>query len=352
MDTIAVSVVVPVYNGGIKVKKCLQCLDDQDFDKEYEVLIIDDASPDNSVEVLTATISRLKNKSRFKVFTSEKNGRAGAARNRGVELAKGEYVLFIDQDDYPDRSLLGSLYSLSDHGRIDLISCGIGDLRSTELRPPTIAGQITIAQRKDSYMRYGYVFANLIRRQILIDHDIRFPENLMFEDVLYLASLWAHIETYANTKEVLYYRVGDDQSQTSQMNAHKFNDRIDSALWYLDHYKSDKAISTLEQEVQAQAFYYVFESIVSMMLAHEELFDADVFDRCWKLGHEIDPSWDYLFQYENKMSRKRLSLLHEIYLDKEAFFQMAPKERKLSRIKGSPIMQPIKKVYKRLTHRL
>lgn len=350
MQSPAISVVIPVYNGGVKVTECLHRLASQDFDLDFEVILVDDASPDDSVTSMRDTISGLPNKDRFRIIECSENGKAGTARNRGVAEARGEYILFIDQDDYPDISLLRILYSLSEGGSIDCISCGVQDKHSVYLRDD-ISGSITPAIRSDMSLRHGYVFGNLLKRKMLIDNNIRFPENVFFEDVLYNVSLWGHLSSYRCTDEVLYFREIDEDSQTASMSLAKLKDRISASRWYMDRFQNDDAMKATEDAAKTQALYYMFESPILWMLHEPSLYDENLASQCIELARRINPSWDFVHNNEKRFSSKELKLLQQIYSGQKHLAKIVPKYHLIEKAKQSLSLKPLKAVYKRIRNR-
>ena len=100
-----VSIVVPVFNTKREVlKKCLECLIDQSY-QNIEIIVVDDCSNNSSIDILTSY-----NDKRIKVFVNEKNNGVSFCRNRGIDNSKGEYIIFIDSDDYCDKNLIKYLY--------------------------------------------------------------------------------------------------------------------------------------------------------------------------------------------------------------------------------------------------
>ena len=98
MTNIKVSVIIPAYNTENQITKCLNSVLNQTL-KEIEIIVIDDGSTDNTLELINnfkLTDSRI-------TVISQENKKQGAARNRGIEIAKGEYIGFVDSDDYIDR---------------------------------------------------------------------------------------------------------------------------------------------------------------------------------------------------------------------------------------------------------
>lgn len=102
-EEIETSIIIPNYNGSKYIEKCLQSIENQTYDK-YEVIIIDDGSTDESVKIIEKYI---KNSNIKIIFIQQFNQNAAVARNRGLEIAKGKYLYFIDSDDelYDENSL-------------------------------------------------------------------------------------------------------------------------------------------------------------------------------------------------------------------------------------------------------
>ncbi len=106
-----ISVILPVYNVGNYLKECLNSIINQSL-KEIEIICINDGSKDNSLEILNEYAAKDE---RFVIFSQENQGQ-GVARNKGVELAKGEYIQFIDPDDWVETDMLETLYNFAkDH---------------------------------------------------------------------------------------------------------------------------------------------------------------------------------------------------------------------------------------------
>ena len=105
-DQISISVIVPVYNGEPFLKKCIDGLLKQDFSQNFEIIIVDDASTDNSLKLIKSY-----NLSNLKLLSLPVNSGPSAARNLGLKNAVGEYLFFIDVDDTMELNALKTLYS-------------------------------------------------------------------------------------------------------------------------------------------------------------------------------------------------------------------------------------------------
>ena len=315
MRDIRISVIIPLYNGADRIIKCIDMFDAQDCAFDYEVLVIDDCSTDNSAALVAQHLKELHHSDSFHLIRSPKNGRAGAARNAGVVAAKGHYILFNDQDDFPDTKMLRVLWENSKDGQVDLVSCAVLDRwGSPYFRPEIMADyKLSAEERGHLFSRYGYVFASLIKRSVLIKNNLFFPENLLFEDCLYNAGLLSCVGSVQTIKDVLHYRTTDPSSQTASITSKKINDRIDAVKIYLDAYTENDKIHPYMPAIKRLAFYYVYLSCMLWLLAIPKLYTKELFDRCRAEGKALDMSWEEVLRKETAFSKPLLYLLKLIY---------------------------------------
>lgn len=115
-----ISIIIPVYNVNKYIEKCIVSLLAQTHDN-FEAILIDDGSPDNSIEIAKSII---KGDPRF-IFLSKENGGQGSARNMGIDLAKGEYITFLDSDDYIEPTFLQDMHAQLISTNADICVCNI-----------------------------------------------------------------------------------------------------------------------------------------------------------------------------------------------------------------------------------
>ena len=167
-----ISVIIPVYNGEKYLKKCLKSLEQQTF-AEFELIIINDGSTDRSQQI----IDEFSQRSTCKVNNIEKENQGqAAARNQGVILAQGKYVVFVDCDDYVEKDYLEVLYYAAESHGSDIVSCGYHyvDENGARLR------DVKLTSRDwELYGRAGLfaVWGKIFRRDFILEKNMKFPEN-------------------------------------------------------------------------------------------------------------------------------------------------------------------------------
>ncbi len=183
---IKVSIIVPVYNVEKYLTECLNSLVGQTL-KDIEIVAVNDGSKDNSLRILEEYAEKDK---RIKII-NQKNAGLSAARNRGVEAATGEFVAFIDSDDWVDLDFCEKLYTAATEEKADIAA---GELVWYE-NPQKNVKQICYKRKlvckglKEKYYKllngsaYCYVCNKIYRRETLIKSGVVFPEGKVYEDM-------------------------------------------------------------------------------------------------------------------------------------------------------------------------
>lgn len=217
---ILVSAIIPVYNSEEFLEECIESLRNQTL-KEIEMIFINDGSTDNSLEILK---KYEKIDSRIKVI-DQKNSGPSIARNRGIEIAKGEYISFIDSDDWIDIDMYKQMYNINKNGKIDLVVCDVVSVENGIETYEQILSKELIEYDKDMIKEYmiswlisnsGYnSMANkLFKRKLIVDHNIKLDsESNYAEDWKFNLDFleFADSASYIN-KGFYYYRRGHESS--------------------------------------------------------------------------------------------------------------------------------------------
>lgn len=188
------SIVVNMYNTAKYMPRCLETLLEQDIPQtEYEIILVDDCSPDNSLEVAKEYVAQYKN---VRVCTHEKNKGLAAARNTGIDAAKGQYLSFVDPDDYIEKNSLAALLKQMDDEQLDMLRFNYQkvdeeyrNVPDSEIEarfdytPSLMTGMEYLAHR----LGVGcYVWAYIYRLDFIKQTGIRFFEGCFFDDTPWL----------------------------------------------------------------------------------------------------------------------------------------------------------------------
>lgn len=210
-----ISVIVPVYNVESYLEKCIESIQNQSY-KSLEIILVNDGSTDSSGDICDKYAACDK---RIRVI-HQKNGGISSARNTGLEVANGDYIAFVDSDDYIDFKMYEDLLNILKEYNLDIIDCGSFRDKNGMITGGCNDGQIEIYEKDDALrlaMHDGFtsVWNKLYKRDIVI--SIRFPEGRKFEDsaISYLYIANANRIGHIN-RSYYYYRLNlNSITQTS-----------------------------------------------------------------------------------------------------------------------------------------
>lgn len=232
-----ISIIVPIYNKEKYLKKTLDSIINQKY-KNLEIILVDDCSTDGSYEICK---EYLEKDSRIKLLRNEKNSGVSKTRNMGLDNASGEYIGFVDADDYIEESMYDVLLKDMFEYDLDFVQCGIS-LSDDQVR--TTYYDIVFYDNADLIL-YNYltenvfsdvVFDKLFKKDII--GDIRFREDLLIhEDTEFISNVVARSNKAATVGYVLYhyaYKKGDSLTGSYDFNKEKnfleVFDRIESFI--------------------------------------------------------------------------------------------------------------------------
>jgi glycosyltransferase involved in cell wall biosynthesis len=214
---------MPVYNAGEYLTRAIGDVLKQSL-TELELICVNDGSTDNSLSIIK---SFMKRDSRIKLV-SQQNGGTSVARNTGLEIASGEYIIFLDADDFYDKNLLKSLYEVAERESLDVAVARFDiyndsqDKYSVPMEEPHsgifVDGSVSSKNEYPDFIlssTTGYVWNKLFRATFIKNMEIRFdPELYVFEDVCFVCSALALAERVGRIDDILiHHRVYSEQSR-------------------------------------------------------------------------------------------------------------------------------------------
>lgn len=191
---IKISVIVPVYNVEKYLEDCIQSLVSQTLE-EKEVIFINDGSTDNSLKILEDY--QIKNDF-IKIINQENQGQS-VARNKGIDLAKGKYIIFVDSDDWIEKDALQKLYNFINNTDYDFLNFPITNYniltKKKEKKEYGFNEDLEGKMILQNYFKRFIITASMnkvIKTSILKENNIKYPEDLIYEDLIFNLKLCMH----------------------------------------------------------------------------------------------------------------------------------------------------------------
>lgn len=236
-----VSVVLPVYNVENYLDECLESFLNQSI-KDFELIAINDGSTDNSLNILKTYENKFKNL----IILDQENKGLSATRNRGIEVATGEYVIFIDSDDMLVPKALEKLYKLSKDNELDITvydalrveeNTGEEDYGFYDRSKVYKKSLLSKEEFFKGVIKKGMIHApfHIFKREFLTKHNLRFKEELLHEDELFSMTAYQYINKVGYVNDMLYVRRYRDNSIMSN-NIYENEKSLNSYLYILEEF--------------------------------------------------------------------------------------------------------------------
>ena len=265
-----VSVILPVYGVAAYIEKCAQSLLNQTL-QEMEFLFVDDHGPDNSIDLLKQTIKGHPREKQFRVLTPEHNLGAGMARNFAIPEAKGEYIAFVDSDDWIEPDMFETLYNAAKAQDSDL--CYSQEYKDYEdhssatiiLCNPTVEpGEFTYDKKAFFLTHYvSYFTTFLFKRSFIEQHAVRFPEDRSADDSFFLACALMTADSIARVDKPLYHYLIRPGSVTTTKDSVKYKKRLTVFSKLMAYAKAQGVYDGLKQELD---FLYIKKGYISSLV--------------------------------------------------------------------------------------
>lgn len=260
MSNIKLSIIVPIYNVAPYLRKCVDSLLAQDY-SDYEIILVDDGSPDACPQIcdeyaIKSQESRVKSHELPCIrVIHRKNGGLSAARNSGIEVAQGKYIMFVDSDDYIEPNVLGGLIAQIERDNLDVLRYRLqyvnpqyeayNPYKSDPFKgndySEEVTDGVTFLNERMSTACYAWVF--LIKRNIIISaqnsafsnqlkekDNCLFTEGIYFEDTDWTPRMLVKAHRVASTNMVVYNYLQREGSITKAVNRSKQQKVLDDKM--------------------------------------------------------------------------------------------------------------------------
>lgn len=246
-----VSVIVPIYKVENYLRKCVDSIISQTY-SNLEIILVDDGSPDNCGKICD---DYKQKDNRIKVIHKE-NGGLSDARNAGIDIATGRYIVFIDSDDYIHNKMIEYLHNGIIENNAQVSVCGVKKVKDgqAQICEDINLPEIVIIQSNEDKTKYYFEsnyeeFTVAWNKMYPVEYfkEIRYPKGKIHEDEFTTYKLLEKADRIAFIKDHLYYYVQRGDSIMGESFNEKRLLRLDAYLERLDHYKNNKKYDWYEK---------------------------------------------------------------------------------------------------------
>ena len=276
-----ISVIVPIYNAENCIKKCIESILNQ-TKKELEIILINDGSTDNTEEIINQGI--------------------GKTRNFGIEKATGEFIMFLDSDDYMSKDECELLYKKCINEDLDICICDfyrVYDDRKEETKLPSFNSS-SLKENVDIITENLNPWGKIFSKKLIIDNKIRFVEDLKYEDAPFL------IETFCNAKKIgkvnkpLHYYVIHDNSETTVRDKRCFD--IFKIVDKIRKYTKNKEY--LKEKIDKLTVRIITNYTIQQRNQNDKKIAMEFIDKAFDYLKKEVPNYKSNKYYENRGFRK------------------------------------------------
>lgn len=272
---VKVSIIIPVYNTENYLRKCLDSVCNQTL-KDIEIICINDCSPDNSLEILK---EYQKNDNRIKIIDFKENRGVSIARNTGIDVATGEYIGFIDSDDWIDFDYYEKLYNKAKEHYSDLVIGNVVEENELGVKS-SLLSDLVLSKVSENKLNFNLLFVlGLYKKSLLLDNNIIFIENCIY---------------------------GEDRLLPLMASFYAKNFQIDTTTYY--HYLRNSISITKKSKNE--------KIMDSFILYNEQIFDFLAYQNISKEDYltVVSHFWDEMLAFVlNLKEALRSRYLHEFY---------------------------------------
>lgn len=280
-----VSVIVPIYNVEKYLEKCINSLLSQTLE-DIQIILVNDGSKDNSGNI--AREYEKNNKNRI-IYVEKENGGLSDARNYGLKYATGDFVAFLDSDDYIEKNAYEEMYNKAIEENADYVECDFIWEFPNKIR---VDKQYPYKNKKEmlSFVRV-VAWNKLIKSQLITDNNLEFPKGLRYEDVEFTYKLIPFVNKFAYVDKPFIHYV---QREGSIANVQ--NERTAEIFTVLDNviefYKKNNIYEEYRDELEYNyARYLLCSSLKRMCKIKDKTIREKLLTESWERLNLNFPNW-------------------------------------------------------------
>lgn len=297
-----VSVIIPIYNVEEYLPKCLDSVINQTY-KDLEIICVNDCSPDNCDKILQDYASKDE---RIKIINREKNGGLSAARNTGMDAATGEYIYFIDSDDWIDNDYIEQMVKAALKNKAEVVLNTNILLHKADKTPWQHMPQYTMNFAKDQFLDAQSCILNIIwntwaylwKKSFLDRINARFPEGYVIEDIYFQATTLVYLNQLYIIRNGAYHYIQRPSSIMGSLSSKSLIPIIKIMNKIYDYYSSNNLIDKISV------------CLISNMLLPNN--NSDKLKQCILLKDYFSKIYIFVRNNQNLYSKTALTLFEDV----------------------------------------
>ena len=267
-----VSVIIPIYNASSTLEKCLNSIINQTY-KNLEIICIDDSSTDSSLDI----IKEYKTKdNRIVLLTNDVNSGPGYTKEKGITNATGDYLAFVDSDDYIELNMMEKMLDYIALNKLDIVRCSYSSYINNKLYKndmsfdtgilnSTLKEKFIIGLLNGSIPAYMQLL--IINKRFLDKAKIELGKQYFLEDLLFYLKLFNTTNKIGIINETLYNYVINDNGITFSLDSEKINKRISDTILYNKEAKKIFKNKDLDKTIDTRTTYLLIHSLYELYCA-------------------------------------------------------------------------------------
>lgn len=282
---IKVSIIVPFYNVENYIEKCLQSLVNQTLE-DVEIILVNDGSQDGTEEIAKQFVEKYPNKI---MYLEKENGGLSDARNYAIPYAKGEYIAFLDSDDYVEANMYEEMYNKAKEENLDYVECDF----LWEYPDKSLESKGKQYSNKKEMFIYTRVVAwnKLIKREIVQNNHLEFPKGYRYEDVEFFYKLLPLIHNYGIVEKPFIHYVQRENSISNVQNT-RTKEIIDVLGHVIDYYKRNQLFDEYKEEIEYTYTRYILcSSMLRMVMIENRKERKEIINLAWKSLNTQFTNW-------------------------------------------------------------
>lgn len=303
-----ISAIIPCYNVEKYIDRCLSSVVQQSIGMEHmQIILVNDASTDNTLEKLLLWETRYSDN--ILVITYEQNIRQGGARNIGLNYATGDYIGFVDSDDWIEPDMYEVLVEKMLEGVYDVVNCQLirdkGNDEEANFQP-----------------EWGGIVTGLYDRELIYGHNIVFPENVSYEDNYWGSLIKHYVKNSYRIERPLYHYFINQNSTVTSRNSISQLDRMDMETLLLDEYIKRGFFEKDNEQI--------FDEFLTRYFLNTWFIIFTRFDDVPNVLEEmIDTIFKYFPDYKDRIAKKSFSYRSKLLID----MPLKPEENDITLVK-------------------